>query len=90
MIQLASKKAHGEVYIGAIRLTIEAYFKAPTGREGMILYPCMKRPDIDNIVKIVMDAGNNILWEDDSQIVHIDAMKQWGINERLEITVRYL
>jgi Holliday junction resolvase RusA-like endonuclease len=40
-------------------------------------YPAV-RPDLDNFVKAMMDCGNEVLWHDDGQIVHIGAMKIYG------------
>lgn len=37
-----------------------------------------KRPDIDNLAKLVLDAGNGVLWEDDSQVCHLDVRKVYG------------
>lgn len=31
--------------------------------------PSRARPDIDNFAKLVMDAGNGVLWHDDRQVV---------------------
>lgn len=39
-------------------------------------YPIV-RPDLDNYTKAILDCGNNILWEDDSQIVNINCKKQY-------------
>lgn len=36
------------------------------------------RPDLDNLVKLVKDAGNKVLWQDDSQIVSLEAFKVYG------------
>ena len=35
------------------------------------------RPDLDNLIKIV-DALNNVVWEDDCQVARLTAMKMWG------------
>lgn len=40
-------------------------------------YPSVK-PDIDNLIKLVTDAGNEILWRDDNLIVEISARKEYG------------
>lgn len=34
-----------------------------------------KRPDLDNLVKSVVDALSGLLWRDDAQIYHVDASK---------------
>jgi len=45
------------------------------------------KPDIDNIVKIVGDALNEIVWRDDKQIYHVRALKLYGERPRTEIGV---
>lgn len=37
-----------------------------------------KKPDIDNLVKSIMDALNGVAYEDDSQIVTLLAKKYYG------------
>ena len=37
-----------------------------------------KRPDVDNLVKAVLDALNGVAWEDDSQIVRLSASKEYS------------
>ena len=46
-----------------------------------------KKPDMDNIGKLVCDALNNIVFEDDVQIVRLNARKIYGEKARLLITV---
>ncbi len=58
-------------------------------REGMLcdkIYPT-KKPDIDNIIKIVMDALNGMAYIDDKQIVAVQADKSYSDNPRLIIGV---
>lgn len=35
------------------------------------------RPDLDNYIKAVLDAGNGILWRDDSQVISLSAKKKY-------------
>ena len=35
------------------------------------------KPDCDNLTKWILDAGNGILWKDDSQIFAISEMKRY-------------
>lgn len=37
-----------------------------------------KRPDIDNLIKTVLDALNGLAYEDDKQIVKVSARKEWS------------
>ena len=46
------------------------------------------RPDLDNLLKLVLDAGNCILWHDDAQVSTIVASKSVAKQARTSITVR--
>ncbi len=39
--------------------------------------PCVK-PDLDNLVKLVLDALNGVAWTDDSQVVELHTSKVYG------------
>ena len=45
------------------------------------------KPDIDNLLKFVMDAGNGVLWKDDSQIYKVDMEKIYSVKGYTNITV---
>lgn len=53
--------------------------------EGEILP--LKKPDMDNIVKVVADALNGVAYHDDTQIVFVPAKKAYSAMEGLDITV---
>ena len=46
-----------------------------------------KKPDVDNLVKFVMDSGNKIVWKDDCCISQLRTMKLYSLNPRTEIRV---
>ena len=46
-----------------------------------------KRPDLDNIYKLAIDACNGIAFRDDAQIVALAAFKLYSLTPRLEITI---
>ena len=48
----------------------------------------MSRPDLDNLTKLVCDALNMIVWEDDSQITFLTAAKQYSDVPGVELSVR--
>ncbi len=37
------------------------------------------KPDIDNLIKTVLDACNGHVWKDDNQITEITSSKRYGI-----------
>ncbi len=45
------------------------------------------RPDVDNYIKLVLDALNGIAWRDDAQLVDINAAKRFAEAGRTEITI---
>lgn len=47
----------------------------------------LKKPDIDNIVKVVADALNGVAYHDDTQIAYVAAKKAYSAVEGLDITV---
>ena len=91
--------AHGSSndYTGSISLKVIACMTIPSSAskkkkvlmtEGTI--KPTKRPDLDNIIKIVKDALNGIAWKDDSQVVELHGYKQYSQTPRLEIYIYYL
>ncbi len=44
------------------------------------------KPDADNVLKIVGDALNGIVWKDDSQIVSASINKRYGVQPALVLT----
>lgn len=57
------------------------------------LYNVFKKPDVDNIAKIHLDACNGILWEDDAHITELLVVKQYNANnpnqDNIKIRVIY-
>lgn len=71
----AIKQAYnGNKFDGAVYLRITAYCQKP--KRCKILFPT-KKPDIDNIAKIIMDGLNGSAWDDDKQVIWLTACKKW-------------
>ena len=54
-------------------------------REKLLLEHYIKKPDIDNLVKSVLDGLNKIAYMDDAQICKIDAKKEYGLEDSIYI-----
>ncbi len=76
-------------------MRIMAYYSIPKSaskknRERMktrLLRPT-KKPDMDNVVKIVADSLNQVAYRDDTQIVDCQCRKFYSDNPRVEVTIQ--
>jgi len=49
--------------------------------------PCPVKPDLDNIIKLYLDAINGIAFADDKQVVSLSASKTYGHDPRTTIRI---
>ena len=49
----------------------------------------MKKPDIDNVCKVVLDGLNGLAYKDDTQVYHLHAIKRYDETPRVEVSVIY-
>lgn len=47
-----------------------------------------KKPDVDNVVKIIADSLNQVAYRDDKQIVDCQCRKYYSDKPRVEVTIR--
>lgn len=79
---------------GPVEAQIIAYYKIPGSyskkKRKELTFP-IKRPDSDNIIKVILDSLNDRAYKDDSQVYKIIFLKKWteGI-ERIEFALREL
>ena len=79
---------------GRIKINITAYFLVPKNtskkqEENMLnnaISPT-KKPDIDNIAKIILDALNKLAFKDDNQITKLEIEKKYGTEEKISVKV---
>ncbi len=73
------KAQKAKIHLGDLEVGIKLYFDDKRKR------------DVDNFNKLVLDAGTDILWEDDSQIMKLIIEKFYDKeNPRIEIQVNEL
>ena len=79
---------HGPCFEGAVMVVIEAVFPVPKSwtrakkAEAMAGKLPPGKPDIDNILKVVLDGLNGIAYEDDKQVVLTQCKKVYADTTR--------
>ena len=79
----------------ALRVEIKAYFPVPKSstkyiKAGMLngrIRPT-KKPDTDNIIKIICDALNGLAYKDDAQIVSNSTEKRYANDGFVEVCIK--
>jgi Holliday junction resolvase RusA-like endonuclease len=73
-----------EMIDGPVKVTIKAYFQhnKKTGWH-------ISRPDLDNIVKAILDGLNGVVFKDDAAVCQLIATKEYG-EERVEVQVDHV
>ncbi|MGD6847267.1 RusA family crossover junction endodeoxyribonuclease [Rossellomorea aquimaris] len=76
-----------QLFIRVYKPTLKNFSKKKlAAAESGELRPVTK-PDVDNYVKGIKDACNQVLWKDDSQVVELLASKWYSETPRIEIMV---
>lgn len=90
MIAMIGKKP----LTGYLSLSLQIMEKVPESYSGLKKKRCLAgdffptRNDLDNCIKSLTDSMNAIVYNDDRQIVHIEAMRSYGDAEKCSIIVR--
>ena len=68
----------------AVHVVIDAYYPVPASYSKKKRAACingevkpMSKPDIDNVVKALLDAMNKVVYVDDKQVVNVQATKHY-------------
>lgn len=97
LVQYEYSRQCGHEFLGEgpVRMDIVAYFGIPKSvskrkRAAMIsgaIVPT-KKPDADNIGKLVADSLNGLAYKDDSQVVWMDIKKRYAEIPHVDIEIR--
>lgn len=79
---------------GRLSIQIVAYLKIPKSTSNKKTQEMLenkisptKKPDIDNIAKVVLDAMNKFVFKDDNQVSKVSVEKRFGNEEKVWIMV---
>ena len=76
-----------------LKVSLYFYFEPPKSwskKRKLIAIGTYKRtkPDVDNLIKTVLDAAKNHVWQDDNQVVHIDSYKMYAEESKIVMVVK--
>jgi crossover junction endodeoxyribonuclease RusA len=76
-VALEAKKNHCKPMEGPLRMVLTFRLKKPKSAPKSRIWPVV-RPDLDNFTKAIKDGLNEICYKDDSQIVVLEAKKEYA------------
>jgi Holliday junction resolvase RusA-like endonuclease len=78
-----------------VAISVDVFHQIPAnasrGRTVALLkaYPMVK-PDLDNVIKAVLDALNGLAYIDDKQVIRIDAKRYYSVNARVDVQIEVI
>ena len=79
---------------GRIKVNIIAYFSIPKTTKKSDINEMLennisptKKPDIDNIVKSILDSMNKFAFKDDNQITKLEVEKKYAIEDKVYVKI---
>lgn len=83
-----------KVLEGRIKVCIVAYFSIPKATKKSEINEMLennmsptKKPDIDNIVKVILDSMNKFAFKDDNQITKLEVEKKYSLEDKIYIKI---
>ena len=83
-----------KVLEGRIKVSIIAYFSIPKTTKKADINEMLennisptKKPDIDNIVKAILDSMNKFAFKDDNQITKLEVEKKYDIEDKVYVKI---
>lgn len=71
---------------GRVEISLEFIFERPKRTKKSVIYKKTK-PDIDNLIKAVLDAMNKVIYKDDNRVCKLSAVKKYGDSPCVKITI---
>jgi Holliday junction resolvase RusA-like endonuclease len=98
MAWFANQIMAGKRFVGGVGVTLIFTFERPkkhyrTGKYSHLLRDDAperhtQTPDVDKLIRAVLDALTAIAFKDDAEVDRVGAVKRWGSPEGLECTMR--
>lgn len=83
LVALKYREANGRKIAGPVAVSVTVWYEIPESwtkkrKREEWLKPHTQKPDLDNVVKSILDGLNKVAWDDDAQVTRISASKYWN------------
>lgn len=95
-VKIEYNKAHrGDYFEGPLEIDITGIFPVPSSiskkkSKELIGTVHDKKPDCDNMAKIILDPLNKLAYNDDGQVSKLNVTKIYGEEPKVEVTIRQI
>ena len=86
--------AKGYQFTSPVKVSIRAFHKPPNGKSKKVVEDMLngrilptKKPDSDNLAKIILDGLNKVAWDDDTQVVEMIVTKRYSEEPMVAVTI---
>lgn len=75
----AAQSYRGPLLDGALRVAVEFVMPRTTALpKRQATPPHIKKPDVDKLIRAILDALSGVVWQDDSQVVDLHPTKRYA------------
>lgn len=90
-VQLRKQHDYSLPFEGPLKIEVTFFMQLPQRqarkKHQECYLPHFIRPDIDNLIKFLLDCANGILFKDDAQVASITAQKVYSTVPRTELSI---
>lgn len=91
-VQVTARAEHAQMIEGPVKVGVSVDRRMPKSwslakQKRMDQAPATGKPDLDNVLKSLMDALTGITWKDDAQIVQLEIDRSWAYEDAVIINI---
>lgn len=91
----AMRKTAQDAFVGPVSVSVTCKYPTPKNPSKRKLEEFLsgeekptKKPDLDNVLKAVLDGINGVAFKDDAQVVNITSSKYYSLEPGVQVIVR--
>lgn len=87
-LYLAQQHAPEDLLETPLEIDFIFFMPIPMGKKNKLTdKPHITKPDIDNLIKFMLDTATGVIFKDDKQVIKVSGVKQYDAHPRVTMTV---